>query len=272
MNRSSLAAVAHYAHSQGKFWEFHDALQPAAGRRSASRSSRSRQSVGLDLADLRAALEEKRFQAAIEQDREALRTSKLDDGPFAFVVNGREAESPVALLQLVDAAVRRAGRKPPPRPAPPFPIVTNPGDPAYEPQRLMTQLSMRQLFAHEPRDSAWATAVEKALGPMIDRDLRGIEPGLASTTLECRSKLCRLRWNPGKGDEKAIAVGARTLYPSFGRPTPGELHMALRSGTVRTVEDSISRIKGRRSTVLYNHRTGRVSGKLPFPAERLPKE
>ncbi len=266
-----LAAVAHYAHSQGKFWEFHDALLPGGRPPEREQIEQIAQSVGLDLADLRAALDEKRFQPAIEQDREAIRASKLE-GPFAFVVNGRAAESPVALVQLVDAAIRRAGRKPPPRPAPPFPIVTNPSDPGYEPQKLMMQLSMRQLFAHEPRDSAWATAVEKALGPMIDRDLRGIEPGLASTTLECRSNLCRLRWSPGKGDEKAITVGARTLYPSFGRPTPGELYMALRSGTVRTVEDSISRIKSRRSTVLYNHRTGRVSGKLPFPAERLPKE
>ena len=48
--------------------------------------------------------------------------------------------------------------------------------------------------------------------------------------------------------------------------------MALRSGTVRTVEDSLSRIKSRRSTVLYNYRTGRATGKLPFPVERLPKE
>ena len=227
--------------------------------------------MGLDLADLRAALDEKRFQPAMEQDREAIRAAKLE-GPYAFVVNGRQAESPVALAQLVDAALRRAGRKPPPRPASPFPIPTNPSDPGYEPQKLMGQLSMRQLYAHEPRDSAWATPIEKALGPIIDRDLRSIEPGLASTTLECRSKLCRLRWNPGKGNDLAIAIGARTLYPSFGRPTPGELYMALRSGTVRTVEDSLSRVKSRRSTVLYNHRTGRATGKLPFPADRLPKE
>jgi hypothetical protein len=129
-----LAAAAHYAHSQGKFWEFHDALAPAGRPPEREQVEQIAQSVGLDLTDLRAALEEKRFQAAMEQDREALRTAKLDDGPFAFVVNGREAESPVALGQLVDAAVRRAGRKPPPRPAPPFPTVTNPSDPGYEPQ------------------------------------------------------------------------------------------------------------------------------------------
>jgi hypothetical protein len=70
----------------------------------------------------------------------------------------------------------------------------------------------------------------------------------------------------------ALATGARTLYPSFGRPTPGEMYMALRSGTVRTVEDSISRIEGRRNTVLYNYRTGRATQKLPFPVERLPEQ
>ena len=89
--------------------------------------------MGLDLADLRAALEEKRFQPAIEQDREAIRAAKLE-GPYAFVVNGRQAESPVALAQLVDAAIRRAGRKPPPRPASPIPITTNPRIPATSPR------------------------------------------------------------------------------------------------------------------------------------------
>jgi predicted DsbA family dithiol-disulfide isomerase len=266
-----LSAVAHYAHSQGKFWEFHDALKPSGRAPEREQIEQIAQSVGLDLADLRAALDEKRFQPAMEQDREAIRAAKLE-GPFAFVVNGRHAESPVALAQLVDAAIRRAGRKPPARPPSPIAVVTNPADPAYEPQRLMQQMSMRQLFGHEPRDSAWATAVEKQLGPLIDRDLRGIEPALASTNLECRSRLCRLRWKPGKGSDMAIATGARTLYPSFGRPTPGEMYMALRSGTVRTVEDSISRIEGRRNTVLYNYRTGRATQKLPFPVERLPEQ
>ena len=51
---------------------------------------------------------------------------------------------------------------------------------------------------------------------------------------------------------------------------PGELYMALRSGTVRTVEDSLSRIKGRRTTVLTT--PDGPTGKLPFPADRLPKE
>ena len=266
-----LGAVAHYAHSQGKFWEFHDALAPGGRPPEREQIEQIAQSVGLDLTDLRAALEEKRFQPAIEQDREAIRAAKLE-GPFAFVVNGRQADSPVALAQLVDAAIRRAGRKPPARPPATPGMVINPGDPAYEPQKLMNQMSMRQLFGYEPRDSAWASAVEKQLGPMIDRDLRGIEPALASTTLECRSRLCRLRWNPGKGNDMAIAMGARTLYSSFGRITKGEMYMALRSGTVRTLEDSISRIKSRRSTVLYNYKTGRATGNLHFPIERLPKE
>jgi hypothetical protein len=266
-----VAAVAHYAHSQGKFWELHDAI-PRGGPPEREQLEQIARSIGLDVADLRATLEEKRFQEVIDQDREAVRAAKLNR-PFAFVVNGREAESPAALLQLVEAAIRRAGRKPPARPVPALPVVTNPTEPGYEPQRLVGQLSLRQIFALEPRDSAWAREVEKALGSLVDRDLRGIEPALASTTLECRTSMCRVRWNAGKGSEQAIAVGARTLYRSFGPPGKGgELYMVVRSGTTRTAEDSIASVRGRRSTELYNYKTGRATGKLPFPTERLPKE
>jgi hypothetical protein len=39
-----------------------------------------------------------------------------------------------------------------------------------------------------------------------------------------------------------------------------------------TPEAVISRIKSRRSTLLYNLRTGRLASPPPIPLERLPKE
>jgi protein-disulfide isomerase len=280
-----LLEAGHYAHSQGKFWEFHDAL-PINGIPPADQAQieQAASKAGLDLADLRASLEERRFQRAIDRDLEAVRAAKL--GLPAILVNGRLAEGAVALGQLVDAALRKAGRKPPERRKLVRAPVTGPqgmqgmqgtvvvpGEPGYEPQRLlMGHVTPRQLFAYEPRDSGWAGAVEKALGPVIDKDLRTVEPGLGSTTVECRTSLCRLRWRTGKADDKVVAAAARLLYAPGARPTPGEVYLVLRSATIQSAEDAVARVKGRRSTVLYNHRTGRASGPLPFAADRLPRE
>jgi protein-disulfide isomerase len=263
-----LAEAGLYAHSQGKFWQFHDALRPEPMDRAKIEEVARR--VGLDVAELGAALDEGRFQAALAEEADARRAARVDE--LSFVVDGRRAEGTVALAQLVEAAIRRAGRKPPARAQGAVEVAIDPADPKYNQLRLNEHLSIRQIFSLEPRDDAWAGAVEKSLSPLIDRDLRTIEPKLASTTVDCRTTLCRLWWRAGKGNDAAIHAAVTYLYAGKGTGQRSEQYLPLRANLAKAADEGIAALRSRRSTLLYNHRTGRPVPKLAFPTERLPKE
>jgi protein-disulfide isomerase len=277
------AALA--AHAQGKFWEFHDKLTKESGFPPPDRAKLESlaQEVGLDLDDFRAALDDGRFRAAALEEMDAINGARI--GATAFVVNGRVADGTVALVKLVENAIRKAGRKPPAWPTGGMACETNPRAAGYDPSRLLMTgaVSPRQLFGYEPREEAWAGPIEKDLGAMIDKDLRAMEPKMAGSSLDCRTSLCRLRWKPGKGDPKLLERTVNFVYQTSGgtRPAaPGsnELYLVVRGphgggGTSGgTPEAVIGRIRSRRSTLLYNLRTGRVTQPPPIPLERLPKE
>ena len=70
-------------------------------------------------------------------------------------------------MQLVEAALKKAGIKPPPLPeAAPGRFIIGPGG---TPQAMMMGLSTPQRFHLEARDDGWAAAVEKQLVPLIER-------------------------------------------------------------------------------------------------------
>ncbi|HEY0708926.1 MAG TPA: DsbA family protein, partial [Polyangia bacterium] len=266
--------AAAFANQQGKFWEFHDDF-PGDGMAPPERAAleKAAEKAGLDRASLESALASGKFRA---QALEELATSDAA-GIFgeAFVVNGRRADGPVALVQLLEAALRKAGQRVPARPPSRMSALPDLNTPAYDPQRLLAHLSWRQIFFVEPRDDAWATGVEKELGPQMERDLRAIEPKLGRVRLECRSAVCRLRIEPAKtsaaSDAAAIMNAARYLYG--GSPAGArDLFLVVRPNRTRTLEESLAKMKSRRSVALYNQRTGRTNGPLKFPAERLPKE
>jgi hypothetical protein len=280
-----VAEAALFAHAAGKFWPFHDAfvrVRPA--RDEDERLDGAARAAGLDPAELRASLNAGRYRSQAEG--EALRGIRLGD--YAFAINGRLAEGNTALLHLVEAAIRKAGKKPPPWPT--APVGKDPGGlygvkvPAGMPAPRFTipfaHLSPRQTFAVEPRDEAWAAPIEKELGPLVEKDLRAVEPKLAGTNLECRSTICRLSWKPGKGDSKVVAGAANFIFlvPGGTRPGgPNELFLILRATVAgqergKTADGAIASVKSRRSTVLYNVRTGRMNPPASVPAERLPKE
>ena len=268
---SMVQEAALYAHTQGKFWEFHDAF----GRRDFPYPAKARieeiaQQIGLDVADLNAALADQRFRDRIAEDNEAVQAADLRG--FAFLVDGRRAEGATALAQMVEAAIRKSGRRPPPRPKNSAALATNPADPSYDAQALMMHLNPRQLFGVEPRDSAWADAIEKVLRPMVERDLRGYEPKLASTTVDCRSTHCRLAIQAGKGNEADLIAAARYLYGAMQLRGTKELFLGLRANGATAADVSLAKLHARRSTVIYNHRTGRARPNLGFPVARLPKE
>jgi protein-disulfide isomerase len=278
------AEAALAAHAAGKFWPFHDALTHGSkwGQPDDQKIDEAAAAAGLNADELKAAAG--RYRAQALEAREALRGTKIGD--TAFVVNGRLADGNVALLQLVEAAIKKAGKKPPPWPAPAgskdpnglYGLKGPPGGPIFQPMPFL-HVSPRQLFAVEPRDEVWAGAVEKQLGPLIDKDLHAAEPKLAQSKLECRTTMCRLSWLPGKGDAKVVATTVGFIY---GQPTPypqsgNERFLMLRSNApgqeaAQAADTTVAGVKSRRSTVLYKVRTGRAPAPAGVPAERLPKE
>jgi RNA polymerase sigma factor (sigma-70 family) len=268
-----VAEAALYAHGQGKFWELHDGFGPSDGRQpDAAALAKLGAGVGLDAADLRAALDEGRFRAAALDEAEALRAAGIRSTGFA--VDGRLADGSVALVQLVETAIRKAGRRTPPRPQ--QTIEANPRAPGYQPQLLMMYMSAKQLYANEPRDDAWAGAVEKEMSPLVSRDLRGIDPKLAGAELQCRTTMCRLSWRASRGNEAAVAAAARYLYAGAGAiGQPDAIYLPLRNPArpgPLPVAEAVAALKARRNTQIYNQRTGRANAALPFPADRLPRE
>jgi RNA polymerase sigma factor (sigma-70 family) len=278
-----VAEAALAAQAAGRFWPFHDALMRGPyGERDDEKLERAARDAGLDVVELRAALYAGRYRARALEEGEALRGARIGD--TAFVVDGRVADGNVALLQLIEAAITKAGHKPPPWPTGPtgkdpnglYGLKGPPGGPIFQPPGL-SQLSHRQAFAVEPRDEAWAAPIEKQLGPLITKDLRAVEPKLVDSKLECRSTLCRLTWQIGKGDPKVVAGAVNFIYaPGDGRPDGAERYLVLRAGgpgqDPPTADRTIARVKSRRSTVLYNLRTGRVEAPADLSGARLPAE
>jgi RNA polymerase sigma factor (sigma-70 family) len=264
-----LAEAAHYAQAQGKFWPFHDAFAAEYPRPDRARILAVAKQVGLDEADLAAALEEGRYRSVVKEEIDLARSAHIGDA--GLVVNGRLAESSVAAVQLVENGLRRAGVRVAVRSqSPTLTPATAPANGAYDPQRLLQTLSPRQLFDLEQRDDPWANAVEKALAPLIESDLLALEPKLAGTTLACHFALCRLRWQPGRGDPRLIAEAARALYADDGgRTSTAELYLLLRDSPRASAADSIARLESRRRSLLFNHRTGRPTNALPLPFERI---
>jgi RNA polymerase sigma factor (sigma-70 family) len=280
-----VAEAAMAAHAAGKFWPFHDSLTRLANYApDEEKWNMAVKAAGLDPDELRAAVNSGRYRAQVQEEGEALAGAKLGD--TAFVVNGRVAEGTVALLQLVEAAIKKAGKKPPPWPTPPnvkepaglYGQKGPPGGVLFMPSMPLMHLTARQLFAVEPRDDAFAGALEKQLGPLIEKDLRAVEPKLVASKLDCRTTMCRLSWQAGKGDPKVLGGTVGFLYgqPGGGRAEPNERYLMLRSSgpgqDTPTAEAIVAKVKSRRSTLLYNLRTGRATPPTGLPAERLPKE
>jgi RNA polymerase sigma factor (sigma-70 family) len=265
---STLAAEAGLAaHAQGKFWDFHDAAS-GGGLFDMAKLEQKAKEAGLDVDEFRAALEDGRYKNEVALEGKALNEARLPTP--AFVVNGRYADGTVALVQLVEAAIKKAGEK-----APPWPAGGPALDGTMEPWRLMSFLRPAQLFAVERREDAWATPIEKALRPLIESDIMTFEPKTSAVSFECRTSICRLAWRSGKGGNDALRSRAmRHFYdsPNLGPSISANQHfLMVRTAAMKTAEGFIEHIKSRRSTRLFNLRTGRTA-EPSLPPERLPKE
>ena len=270
-----LAEAALFAHAQGKFWLFHDAFTQDYPRPDRELVFEVARRIGLDRDDLAAALEGRRFQPLLEEEASALDGAGIHEA--AFVVQGRLASSSAALVQLVEDAIRKAGGQPPPRPMPdPGAATTNPGDGRYDSERLLATMSARQIFDLEPRDPAWAGAVEEQLAPLVARDLRAVEPAVRATGIECRTTICRLHWKNGAQEASWPGRFAHFFYSGVNvpaSPDPGEHHLFLRRPGESTPDPGVARLKVRRASVIHSLRTGRpTNGLRRWPLGRLPTD
>jgi hypothetical protein len=272
-NSQLVAEAAWAAHAQGKFWEMHDKLFSQDGERNRATLERYAAEIGLDVDEFKTALDDGRYRAKVAEDVELFRQAGLRERPL-FVVNGRRADGRVALVQLIDTGLKKAGVKPPPLgPANPGRMV----GPDGKPREMIMGLSTPQRFHLEPRDDSWAAALEKEAAAVVERDLRALDQGM-SVSLECKRSLCRVRLRSAK----AAAAGAAFLKQVYGAEllstiTAPEVqgYLRLRDGPgpeVATATESIARLRSRRTGMLFSLRTGRTKPEPDLPLAKLPKE
>jgi len=93
-----ISEAAVEAGEQGKFWSFHDRLFTARSRVNRAALERIAVDVGLDMAQFRAALDDRRHQSAVVRDIGAARALGVQGTP-TFYINGR----PLVGSQPIDA-------------------------------------------------------------------------------------------------------------------------------------------------------------------------
>jgi predicted DsbA family dithiol-disulfide isomerase len=261
------------AHAQGQFWQLHDAMIGGRGPLDRTMLEGLATEVGMDLGNLRAALDNGVYKARVEEDLRLAREANISPFP-AFVVDGRLAASPVALVQLVESALRRRGRavaRPRDQAAA---LEVNPAAPGYDGRRLQPFLTVAQIFTVEPRDNDWASAVEKDLAPVVLSDLKTIDPQ-ATGAFECHSTLCRLRTSARKdGPTYRFVSSVYRPREMVMRPPAGSDYFFDMRGQAlhKPAAESAAAFRSRRSSVIYGVRTGRSSVNAGVPPERLPRE
>ncbi len=193
-----MAEAAWTAHAQGKFWQLHDRLFSRNVPRTRASLEQDAAEIGLRLDDFRTALDEGRYRNKVLEDADLLAQAALTSRPL-FVVNGRRADSRIALVQLVETALKKAGIRPPLFPATPDAVIRPPVD-----------ASTPQWFHFEARDEGWAARVERALAGIAQRDLRAVDPAVEAVAVDCKSRVCRLRFRSGK--ERHAANFVKQVY------------------------------------------------------------
>jgi RNA polymerase sigma factor (sigma-70 family) len=270
-NSQLVAEAAWAAHAQGKFWQMHDKLFSEDGERNRATLERYAAEIGLDVQDFRTALDDGRYRTKVNEDVELFRQAGLRERPL-FVVNGRRADGRVALVQLVDGALKKAGLKPPPlSPAHPARITGRDG----RPLNVMLGLTMPQRFHLEPREDAWAGAVEKEVTAMAERDLRALDQKM-SVQVECRTSICRLRLRSAS----AASAGAAFLKQVYGAQLLSTVAAPEAHGYLRMQDgpnpmpapEANARLRSRRAGFLFSLRTGRVKPDPDLPMTKLPRE
>jgi protein-disulfide isomerase len=106
-NARGAAEAALAAHSQGKFWEFHDQLFAHQDRLGREALEEYAQVVGLNLAEFKQALDDGRHSSRLTDDV-ALGNDVAVQGTPTLFINGQRVENPLdfeAVARQIDAAL-----------------------------------------------------------------------------------------------------------------------------------------------------------------------
>lgn len=255
----AIAQAAWFAHGADKFWELHDQLLRSGGR--VDMVSVEAQAAGLGIApdELRAALQAGHARERVLEDADRCRQAELR-GSHVFLVDGRRAAGTLALVQLIDGALKRARRPLPSLGAPKLAATAFPD--ATLPQR----------FLLAPRDEAGGS-VGRALAGVLEPDAKALDPAARNVEVECRGEACRVTWRPGAGGANAVrAYFRKVLSGTSVRAWPAQVYFSpFTSRAGRSPEEVVAQLRSRRAGIIYSLRTGRTS-MAEVPVERLPKE
>jgi hypothetical protein len=121
----------------------------------------------------------------------------------------------------------RSGRAPATRPPdlPPVRLALSPAQgsipglsldataPDYDARKLIKLTSdVKAVYESEPRNPAWADAVEGRIGPALEQAMRGIVPTVGELKMECRSTMCKIQWHLSGDSGDAEGTDAKTRF------------------------------------------------------------
>jgi hypothetical protein len=78
-------------------------------------------------------------------------------------------------------------------------VELDPRAPGYDPTAFSEVTPLREIFAKEPRNEAWAGPLEGYLSGKIEKELGQAFAGLRLKNVECRTGLCKIAFEPGEG-------------------------------------------------------------------------
>jgi hypothetical protein len=135
-----------------------------------------------------------------------------------------------------------------------------------------------QVYLAEPRNPAWAGAVEDVIGKQLDRDVKHVVPGAGGVSMGCRTLSCLILVD-APADKLPIAVGMVQMVVlgpvtvNLG-PTPEGRGQVLFLTERRMADPGAFTgwyVKTRKKT-LASVRAGEQPNPLPIPATDLPED
>jgi hypothetical protein len=150
-------------------------------------------------------------------------------------------------------------------------VELRPGQPGYDPTRFLGPMLPRDIYSQEPRNDAWATAVETRIAARAATELTAIlSREVAEPRIACKTTTCLIKWRIDQDQEGAIAHALRILYPgaAFER---GPADADSRSLYVIYAGGSLSDVPYGDVDALFAKVT-RIRGSLLRFAKRMPEK
>jgi hypothetical protein len=156
--------------------------------------------------------------------------------------------------------------------------AVKPAPVVYDPTKLLENgVAATEVWTEEPRNDAWADAVEATVGQAMGKDLHAMVPA-AAVVLKCKTLSCLVGIDaPAESRESALSVTKMIMLgPWMVDLEPEE------DGTQRWLffteprfgdpQAFIEWYQGLRKKVLADIRTGKARNPLPVPAADVPAE